>query len=354
MTNIIDNYGDFVKERYFLNTYNTFPSELEVDIAMDMKKEKIPSILAFLDMEKYELEEIFRQWKTNSYKNEEECYPKYIFYSSKQKKLCIEVTFQEKEFSFNFLYDNKDLALETWIKKVYLRLKKELGKPKTPVFKVLTLSGNDFYTEEVNIDHFEINVADYYNDDFQEINTIIEESLTTNTSGLMLLYGDPGTGKTSYIKHLLNKYKDTNFIFVQNDFVHKLLKPDFISFLISNKNSVLIIEDAEKVIMSRESGNGQSVVSTILQLTDGLFSDYLNIKIICTFNTNLKNIDKALLRKGRMIAFYEFKALNAQKTNAILNQLELPPQNKAMTLAEIFNVRKKDFEGVGKKKIGFG
>lgn len=97
-----------------------------------------------------------------------------------------------------------------------------------------------------------------------------------------------------------------------------MLHPDFISFLLKHQNAILIIEDAEKVLMSREQMNENSVVSTILQLTDGLFSDYLNIKIICTFNTSLDKIDKALLRKGRMIAYYEFKALIPEKANEIL------------------------------------
>jgi len=133
-----------------------------------------------------------------------------------------------------------------------------------------------------------------------------------------------------------------------------LLQPDFITFLISQKNAILVIEDAEKVIASRENESKNSVVSTILQLTDGLFSDYLNIKIICTFNTQIDNIDKALLRKGRMTAFYRFKALNIKKTNAILESFGYKGVDKELTLADIFNFENNDFEKSDKKKsIGF-
>ena len=68
---------------------------------------------------------------------------------------------------------------------------------------------------------------------------------------MILLHGDPGTGKTTYIKHLIYKFLDKEFIFIQNDFVRDLLKPSFISFLLQNKNAILIIEDAEKVVVTR-------------------------------------------------------------------------------------------------------
>lgn len=105
--------------------------------------------------------------------------------------------------------------------------------------------------------------------------------------------------------------------------------------------------------MSREQMNENSVVSTILQLTDGLFSDYLNIKIICTFNTSLDKIDKALLRKGRMIAYYEFKALIPEKANEILSEMYHETTVTDMTLADIFNYRNKHFNQNEKGKIGF-
>ncbi|MGB3777749.1 MAG: hypothetical protein WA960_05280 [Tunicatimonas sp.] len=94
-------------------------------------------------------------------------------------------------------------------------------------------------------------------------------------------------------------------------------------------------------------------MSTILQLTDGLFSDYLNIKIICTFNTSIEKVDKALLRKGRMIAYYEFKPLVAEKASELLKSMELAPTEDEMTLADIFNYHSQAFQTDDAKKIGF-
>ena len=86
-----------------------------------------------------------------------------------------------------------------------------------------------------------------------------------------------------------------------------------------------------------------------------MFSDYLNIKVICTFNTDVSRIDKALFRKGRMIAFYEFGELAEDKAIALMgvdSANELPEKR---TLAELYNHQKASFEPeAGKKRIGFG
>jgi len=211
-----------------------------------------------------------------------------------------------------------------------------------------------FGTEDVNTADFtSVDIHEMYNDDFNEINEIINTSMTRAESGIVLLHGEPGTGKTTYIKHLICKFKDKEFIFIQNDFVKDLLKPSFISFLLQNKNSVLIIEDAEKVVVSREDSTDDSVVSTILQLTDGLFSDFLNIKIICTFNTDLDHIDKALLRKGRMIAKYNFTPLSPEKTAALAGRLGHKDIAGSLTLADIFEFDKHEYKNKTKKGIGF-
>jgi ATP-dependent 26S proteasome regulatory subunit len=92
-----------------------------------------------------------------------------------------------------------------------------------------------------------------------------------------------------------------------------------------------------------------------LNLGDGLLSDALAIKLICTFNADLKDIDRAILRKGRLIARYEFKPLNTEKAKALANSLGVKNNvNKDLTLAEIYNLEKYDYSKVNdNKKIGF-
>ncbi len=352
-----DSYGDFLRDKYFIYEYGSIASRYYIEIPLVTNKKNVEKALAMMPFEDKSFVELFRTWKATAYKvgeTENLDFPDHIFMSSQQASLCIEIKFANNEFMITFLYINSDKETEHWVFETADMLRNSLGKEKSPAFKVLTQSHGSFYAEDVNIENFSVDLQANYNEDFFEINDIINSSIEEESSGLILLHGKPGTGKTSYIKHLLSKHNEVDFIFVQNDFVNELIKPDFITFLINHKNSILIIEDAEKVILSREKENSTSVVSTILQLTDGLFSDYLNIKIICTFNTDKKNIDEALLRKGRMVAFYEFKELEQPKADALLTSLGAKPQGKELTLAEIFNIKTKEFGEINStKKIGF-
>lgn len=75
------------------------------------------------------------------------------------------------------------------------------------------------------------------------------------------------------------------------------MSPDFVDLLIDNPNSVVVIEDAENVINDRKISSDSSV-SNLLNLSDGLLSDFLNVQIICTFNHPLSLVDAALIAQG--------------------------------------------------------
>jgi ATP-dependent 26S proteasome regulatory subunit len=127
------------------------------------------------------------------------------------------------------------------------------------------------------------------------------------------------------------------------------------SFLIANRNSVLVIEDAEELISSRDNIRNSNL-SMLLNMTDGILGESLGIQIIATFNTDLKNIDKALLRKGRLTSIYEFKYLAVDKTNDLLKSLGHNIEvTTPLPLAEIFNFDiNNNYEPKLKKAVGFG
>src|SRR5690606_36422641 len=134
-----------------------------------------------------------------------------------------------------------------------------------------------------------------------------------------------------------------------------ITSPALLSVLIDNPNSIFVIEDAENIISSREQ-NVNSPVSALLNLSDGLLSDCLNIQIICSFNTDLSKIDSALLRKGRLIAQYEFKELETEKAQVLSDKLGFKTTIvKPMTLTDIYNQEEKSFEkNKNRIAIGFG
>lgn len=188
-----------------------------------------------------------------------------------------------------------------------------------------------------------ISIEDNYNNDFKEIHdTIIKRLNNKNDKGLVLLHGKPGTGKTSYIKYLVGIIKK-KIIFLPPNMASAITNPDLMSIMIDNSNSIFVIEDAENIVIDREN-NGQSPVSAILNVSDGLLSDCLNIQIICSFNTDISKVDSALMRKGRMIAKYEFKELEINKAQALSNKLSFKTIiSKPMTLSEIYNQEEMSF-----------
>lgn len=124
---------------------------------------------------------------------------------------------------------------------------------------------------------------------------------------------------------------------------------DFMSFLISRgSNSVLVLEDCDVILRSRDSGGSTNAVSTLLNLSDGILGDALNLKFICTYNTDDFNIDPALIRKGRLKLRYKVDKLAADKVHKIN-----PKYNKAMTLAELYNEETNDYNTKKTSKMGF-
>lgn len=101
-----------------------------------------------------------------------------------------------------------------------------------------------------------------------------------------------------------------------------------------------MIEDAEKVLLSRDMNEGSSQgVSSLLNISDGILGDCLNIQVICTFNTKKDKIDSALLRDGRLIALHEFGLLTSDESNKLLQHLGKDHVATApMTLASIYGV----------------
>jgi len=134
------------------------------------------------------------------------------------------------------------------------------------------------------------------------------------------LHGYPGTGKTYYMRHLINSVGQ-KILYVPPSMVHYINDPFFIRILGKHKGAVLLIEDADNVLRKRDQTTDSQNVSSLLNLSDGLLTDILQLKIVTTFNTNLKNIDPAFLREGRLIARYEFQKLKQQKAQALSDSL---------------------------------
>ena len=172
----------------------------------------------------------------------------------------------------------------------------------------------------------------------------------------MLLHGDAGGGKTTYLRYLISICK-TRFIYLPNNIFAQLSDPNFFTFILNYPNSVIVLEDCEELLKPRSEMKSNDGISTLLNLGDGLLGDALKLKIICTFNTALVNIDQALLRKGRLAHRYEFGALSVEKSNALLKKMNTEIVTmQPMSLADIYNYSEENGNKKAedqKKKIGY-
>ena len=351
----MNKHGAFIIENYFAHRYGVAPSEMMATAALPESMDTYRTILGELSISTNDPGILRRNWEIvdRKEKPEGESFPDALSYASDVEALCITIQLYDQHANVNFYYDANDQELETRLLKLAEYMENTYVADDVPEFEVLTVNNGSFGTTSIEIKPMKFDLATNYNDDFLAVDDIIRASIKEERSGLILLHGLPGTGKTSYIKNLITTNPKQRLIFIPNDFVQNMLQPGFINFLLTKKDSIIVIEDAEKVIMSRTDSGQNSVVSTILQITDGLFSDFLNIKIICTFNTDISRIDKALFRKGRMIAFYEFGELTEDKARALVGpDVALPGQ---LTLAELFNTDVDNFQEEARetRRIGF-
>ena len=177
--------------------------------------------------------------------------------------------------------------------------------------------------------------------------TRLRESLPRG-GGLTLLRGEPGVGKSSYLRFLLAQLRHTHrFYYLPASAFHLLTNPAMAEFWLQEGKDhfgrggrVVILEDAERLLMERAADN-RDALTNLLNLADGFLGDALQLHIIATVNCPLDRIDPALLRPGRLLASYAFERLTKEsaKRLAAAEGLTLPttvPEQSTYSLADLY------------------
>lgn len=233
----------------------------------------------------------------------------------------------------------------------YIEMCEVEKQPQKPFIHIVEVTGSNYVLKSHPVnDNFEIRDLDInYGSGFTTFHDQLMNRFNSSTKGLVLFHGEPGTGKTYYIRHLLRKMvaHRKKVIYMPPNMVDHLIDPAFMSFLAKEirhwsaqgQFCVLLIEDAEPLLARRRENVRIQGVTNLLNLSDGLLNDMLNLQIICTFNVDVKKLDSALLRPGRLIARKEFKKLDELDANLLAQRLGIRHHfTEPATLSEVYGM----------------
>jgi len=199
---------------------------------------------------------------------------------------------------------------------------------------------------KIDIDAIEL----YYNNKtMKDVNKLIKKIKKSQT-GLSILYGERGTGKTSIIHYLSTKL-DRIVIFVSNNMIeHTINNPEFRKF-IKKYNKVLLVLDDCEMSFNEYFVKSNFIVNNLLQLVDGFLSDTVDLSIVTIFNVeSTDEIDHNLLDCNNLIDAIYFDELETSEANELSEHLS--DKTKYKNKAKLIDIMKKR-KSLNNKKIGF-
>jgi hypothetical protein len=237
-----------------------------------------------------------------------------------------------------------------------------LAKAK-PGFHLISFGSDGPRTELVQVDACPAANADelalHYGADFVVWEKRWLERLTSRHSGVTILFGPPGVGKTSYLKMLMARFIDRfAFYYLPLSSFDLLSAPQFVDFWLNqtllheDKPKLTIIEDAENLLLPRDE-RSRAQVSNLLNIGDGFLGEHLKLHVIATTNTPLRRMDDAVLRPGRLMGTREFRRLSRAEALRLAQAkgLTLAAASDTWSLAEIYHGRPEVF--AAESSVGF-
>jgi energy-coupling factor transporter ATP-binding protein EcfA2 len=277
---------------------------------------------------------------------------------------------------------NKEVA--DALNKIFATFKEE--EPEGKVYALIP-SQSGLRTRSLGVGALPLIRDNYRPEVLKGVDNVIKDLGSEDPLGrLVIIDGPPGTGKTYLIRSLLGALPKVKFLILPSNMASSLGGPEILQALIDNSEAdedpdskpvsiadfndsqekkkqplVLIIEDADSCLSSRASDNISSI-SAILNLSDGIIGNLLDLRIVCTTNIDLQDIDSALLRKGRLSARIEVGLLDVEQAKLVYKNAggtkDLQWNAENYSLAEIYALAKGDEEAVEietkkKNKVGF-
>jgi len=188
-------------------------------------------------------------------------------------------------------------------------------------------------------------LALHYGADFPTWEKQWLEQLAKRRSGVTILFGPPGAGKTTYLRMLMARFnKRFVFYYLPLSSFELLSDPQFVNFWMrenrehKGKAKLAIIEDAENLLLPRDE-RSRAQVSNLLNIGDGFLGEHLKLHVVATTNAPMRKMDEAVLRPGRLTGTREFRRLTRAEAMRLAQAkgLTLADRSDTWSLAEIYN-----------------
>lgn len=168
-----------------------------------------------------------------------------------------------------------------------------------------------------------------------------------SSANILLLIGPPGTGKTTFIRGLL-AHRNCSAIVTYDAGI--LEKDGFFARFIEDDASVMVLEDSDAFLKSRNDGN--TMMHRFLNVGDGLVTTKGKKMIFSTNLPSIRDIDSALVRPGRCFDIVTFEPLTFGQATTLAKKLNvgLPEIKDTYSIAEVFNEQQHKPK---ERKVGF-
>ncbi|CAF1644152.1 unnamed protein product [Rotaria magnacalcarata] len=189
----------------------------------------------------------------------------------------------------------------------------------------------DYYLRGISVKKpFIYGLSLNYGKDFTVIHHhILKQLAKPDWKGIVLLYGIPGTGKTYYIRYLINELQEKNLIYFPSDIIRVLSSSEFLQIIKPYSRSIIIMDDAENL----SNDHPDQALTNLLNL-----NHLSHQPIIAAFNTYLPQALPQL--RTSSIIQYCFDRLDINRSQILLKKLgsqrEIEIIKQPMTLGEIY------------------
>lgn len=169
------------------------------------------------------------------------------------------------------------------------------------------------YDLRLKIDNKNFNL--YYNDSVLEKRQSLIKKINKSSKGLTILYGQRGTGKTTFLTSIIKKINRT-IIYVPFSLLESVVNNyDFGRLVTSIYNPTLIIE-SDYLFKNNNNLN----VYSIIDMVDGIMSNNWGLQII--LNLNQEDISQDLLSCNNLMDVLHFEKLSIEKSNKLSSILK--------------------------------